>query len=610
MVFGDIGTSPLYALKTAFSLAHNDVSVLPENVYGTVSMVVWTITIIVTVKYVLLVTRADNEGQGGILALLALLRRHALGRRSLAVATVCAMAGAALFYGDSIITPAISVMSAVEGLDVVSPDLAGAVIPISAAILAALFAVQRFGTGAVGKVFGPVMFVWFVTLAGLGVPQIFAAPQILASLSPHWAISLLVREPLVAFVLLGAVVLTVTGAEALYADLGHFGGKAVRRAWLFVAMPALVVVYLGQGALVLSAPAAIENPFFHLAPPQLQLPLVIFSAVATVIASQAVISGTFAVTRQAIHLGLLPKLTVWHTSEREEGQVYLPAINWALLVGVLGLVVLFGSSSRLASAYGLAITGTLVLESAIFLTFALVVWRWRWWWLVIYISIVGALELLLFAASTTKIMDGGWLPLLVGGAVMLVMVTWQRGYRRASAARRKIEGSLAEFVDALPESVVRIPGLAVFPHPSAHTTPLAMKQCVERFNTLHQQVIIVRVRFSNVPHVPLKERVAAETVGPRASGVTLVTIRVGFADGPDIPRNLRQLVDPNGGRAFDFRGAIYVLSVLLHRPPLVRSLSAWPHRLFLFLERNQTSRQEWFHLPPSRTILLGSERRI
>ncbi|GAA4283265.1 potassium transporter Kup [Brevibacterium daeguense] len=611
VVFGDIGTSPLYALHTAFSMEHNAVSVSQENVYGIISMVAWTITLIVTGKYVLLVTRADNDGQGGILALLALLRRHVRGRRGLAVVTVLGMLGASLFFGDAIITPAISVVSAVEGLVVVSPQLGHLVVPVSAAVLVVLFAVQPFGTGRVGRAFGPVMLGWFATLAVLGIPQIVAHPQILAGLSPHWAIELVIRQPFQSFVLLGAVVLTVTGAEALYADLGHFGARAVRLGWLTVVMPALLLVYLGQGALVISQPGAVSNPLFHLAPPVLQLPLVIYATVATIIASQAVISGAFSVTRQAMRLGLLPRLAVKHTSRQEEGQVYLPAVNWVLFISVLALVLIFSSSAELASAYGLAVTGTLILESCIFLVFAHAVWGWGRWNMVAYVAAIGVLEILLFAANTAKLFAGGWLPVAVAAVMMLIMTTWQRGYQQVSEARRAMEGPLTPFIASLQGSGIRRePGVAVFPHPGRYTTPLAMKQCVKRFHLLHEHVIIVRLVNADVPHIRRSDRISVDNAGFASDGVVHVTVRVGFNDRQDIPQNLDLAIGRTRELDIDLDGAVYFLSVLTLRPPRAHRLRDWREKLFLALEKNQANRTEVFHLPPTRTIVLGSELHV
>lgn len=605
VVFGDIGTSPLYALHTAFSMEHNAVGLSPHDVYGVISMVLWTITLIVTVKYVALVIRADNHGEGGILALLALLRRRITGRRRLAWLTLVGVLGASLFYGDSVITPAISVMSAVEGLSVVSPGLGQAVVPASAVILALLFLLQPAGTGRVSRAFGPIMLLWFAVMAAMGLPQIVAHPQILGSLSPHWALELVIRQPFPAFVLMGAAVLTVTGAEALYADLGHFGARTVRRAWFTVAMPALVLVYLGQGAVVISAPDTAGNPFFHLAPAALQWPLVLLATVATVIASQAVLSGAFSVTVQAIRLGLLPRLVVRHTS-RQEGQVYLPSVNGALFAGVMILVLAFGSSAALASAYGLAVTGTLLLVSVIFLVFVRAVWRWPWWAVASYAVVIGALEVVLLAAAFTKILAGGWIPLLVAGLVLTVMVTWHRGHRHMVQERRRMEGSLREFV-ATVQGVRRIPGVAVYPHPSRDTAPLALLRCVESFGVLHERVVIVRVVAAGIPHVRPAHRLQVRHLGSTADGIVHVTVTVGFLDAQDIPRNLALAVGHGPELDLDLDSAHYFISVLALLPPRTHPFRSWAQRLFLALERNQADRTEVFHLPPTRTVVMGSE---
>lgn len=442
VVFGDIGTSPLYSLHTAFSMQHNKIDVSPENVYGIISMVLWTITLIVTVKYVMLVTRADNQGQGGILALVALLKNRGHAGKFVAFA---GMLGAALFYGDVLITPAISVLSATEGLTVISPSFERFILPISIAVLIAIFAIQPLGTEKVGKAFGPIMLLWFVTLGGLGIPQIVAHPEILQSLSPLWALRLIINEPFQAFILLGAVVLTVTGAEALYADMGHFGARPIRIAWFCVVMPALALIYLGQGTLVINQPEAVKNPMFYLAPEALQIPLVILATIATVIASQAVISGAYSLTRQAVNLNLLPRMVIRHTSTKEEGQIYMPLVNGLLFVSVMIIVLVFQSSESLASAYGLAVTGTLVLVSALYLIYV----HSSWWKTALFIVLIGVPEVLLFASNTTKIHDGGWLPLVVAVVLIVVMKTWQWGRERVNQGRAELEIPMDEFLEKL-----------------------------------------------------------------------------------------------------------------------------------------------------------------
>jgi KUP system potassium uptake protein len=428
VVFGDIGTSPLYAVQTVFSIDGNAVSPNPTDVYGVVSLIFWSVTLVVTVKYVSLVLRADNDGEGGIMALAALVQT-VLSRtspRRAALALGLGVVGASLFYGDSLITPAISVLSAVEGLEVAEPGFADAVLPSGVVVLTLLFAVQRWGTHRVGRLFGPVMVVWFVTLAVLGIPHVAAHAGVLLGLSPTYVVSFVADHPYTAFIAMGAVVLAITGAEALYADMGHFGRLPIRVAWFAVAFPALILNYLGQAALILDDPAAVANPFYLLAPGWARLPLVVLATCATVIASQAVISGAFSMSRQAVRLGFLPQLTVRHTSTRESGQIYLPAVNWLLFGGVLVLIAAFRSSQRLATAYGLAVTGTLLLTTTLFLTYAATSWHWSRWKLVLVAVVLGGLELTYLGANLTKVASGGWLPLLIAAVVVTVMTTWQR----------------------------------------------------------------------------------------------------------------------------------------------------------------------------------------
>lgn len=579
------------------------------SVAGT-SLVLWTITAIVTVKYVLLVIRADNDGEGGILALVALLLRRIPGPRPAAVVTVLGVLGAALFFGDAVITPAISVLSAVEGLTVVSPGLEAAVVPVTVAVLVALFLVQPFGTSRVAWAFGPVMLVWFAVLAALGVPQIVAHPEILQSLSPIWALELLIRHPLQGFVLMGAVVLTVTGAEALYADLGHFSAAAIRRAWFLVVLPALALVYLGQGALVISRPDTVGNPLYNLAPDTLRIPLIVLATAATIIASQAVISGTFSIARQAVRLSLLPRLAMRYTARHRAGEIYVPTVNRLLFAGVVVLVVLFGSSEALASAYGLAVTGTLVLESVLFLVFAVAVWRWRWPLVALYAVTIGALEVLLLAANAAKIPDGGWLPVLLASAVVLVMLCWRNGYTEVTAARRRREGPLEDFLESLDGAkVCRSPQTAVFPHADAGTTPLALVSCVDDLQIYPERVVLVRLVLTTSPREPVARKYHAEHVDTTLGELVRVTIRVGFTEDQDIPRNLARASVVLGQDlvVVDPLTTTYFLSVLALRPSGTRGVRGWWERLFVAMERNQANRTEVFHLPHDRTVVMGEE---
>ena len=493
VVFGDIGTSPLYALKTVFLLDGGAVRANQEDVFGVISMMFWSITIIVSIKYVAILMRADNEGEGGVMALAALAQRLYAKRAGKAgVLLVIGIVGVSLFYGDSIITPAISVLSAVEGLEVTTPGVAHLVIPIAAVILTGLFAAQRFGTGKVGGLFGPIMVLWFVVMAVAGLAKVIQHPSVLLGLSPSYAVAFLVAHPAISFVALGAVVLVITGAEALYADMGHFGPTPIRRAWFFLVFPALIINYLGQAALILHDPAAKANPFFLLIPEWGRLPVVILATAATVIASQAVISGAFSLSRQAVSLGVLPALTIRHTSREEGGQIYLPALNGLLFIGVMAVMLAFGSSERLSTAYGISVTGALVVDTLLLLLVARPLWHWRAWKIVAAGVVFGGLELTFLAGNLSKIVNGGWVPLLIAAAVIIVMTTWRRGRQLVQADRKKKEGSLAAFIEEVRvQKVPRVPGIAVFPHPNKDSTPLALRANVKHNHVLHERVIIV-----------------------------------------------------------------------------------------------------------------------
>jgi KUP system potassium uptake protein len=609
VVFGDIGTSPLYAVQTVFAIDGHAVKATTGDVYGVISLIFWSVTLVVSIKYVAFILRADNDGEGGVMALAALARQAVEDRgRLVNVALLLGVTGAALFYGDSVITPAISVLSAVEGLKVASPSLADGVLPIGVAILVVLFVVQRFGTHYVGRFFGPVMLVWFAVLALTGVPEIARRPAILRALSPTYIASFVADHPLPAFLALGAVVLSITGAEALYADLGHFGRAPIRRAWFFVAFPSLMLNYLGQGALVLRDPNSVGNPFFHLAPSWARIPMVVLATLATVIASQAVISGAYSVSRQAVRLGYLPNLTIRHTSEREHGQIYVPAINWLLFGGVLVLMLTFRSSSRLAAAYGLAVTGTFVLTTTLFLIVAARSWNWPRWKLITAAAGFGGVELLYLAANVTKIPSGGWLPLVIALAVVVVMTTWQAGRRIVTARRIELEGPLQDFVEELRRrQLPRVPGTAVFPHPTKETTPLALRANVEFNQVLHAQVVIVSVRVLNVPHVPPERRLQVDPLTYPDDGISHIEATFGFQDEQDLPATLQQAIGMTEELDIDLDTASYFLSHIAIERSADRELAWWRKRLFVGLAHNAANPAANFCLPIDRTVIMGAQ---
>jgi KUP system potassium uptake protein len=611
IVFGDIGTSPLYALQTVFSIDHGAVRPTQGDVYGVVSMIFWSVTLIVSVKYVMVLMRADNDGEGGVMALAALARRLYESRTSRAgLLVMLGIVGVSLFYGDSVITPAISVLSAVEGLKVAAPSLGHVVLPVAAVILTALFAAQRFGTGRVGKLFGPVTALWLLAIAAAGLRQTVEHPGVLKGLSPTYAVLFVASHPWVAFVAMGAIVLAVTGAEALYADMGHFGRQPILRAWFFVVFPALVLNYLGQAALILHHPAASTNPFFLLVPGWARIPMVVLATAATVIASQAVISGAFSLSRQAMVLGLLPPLTVRHTSEHEGGQIYLPGVNVLLFMGVLVVMLTFRSSAKLATAYGVSVTGALVVDTVLLLIVARVLWTWPPWKLGVAALAFGGVELMFLAANLSKVVHGGWLPLLIAVLVFTVMTTWRRGRQIVSKNRMDKEGSLREFVDDLATSgLARVPGTAVFPHPGKETTPLALRANVEHNQVVHENVIIVSASAANVPHVPPEERLTVDDLGYDFDGIQHVSVRFGFSDAPDLPAALQQacadgaiergLVSIDEASFFLSRGSI--------RRTSAPGLARWRKTVFLALAHNAADPAAYFSLPAGRTVTMGSD---
>ncbi len=614
VVFGDIGTSPLYSMRTVFTIDGGIVKPIPEDVYGVISMLFWSITIIVSVKYVLVLMRVDNHGEGGVMALAALARRlYARRPGGTTVFLVIGIVGVSLFYGDSVITPAVSVLSAVEGLGTATPSIAHFIVPIAAVILVLLFVVQRFGTAKVGASFGPVMLLWFVVIAVAGVPMIVKHPGVLQGLSPTWAIAFVFAHPFISFIAMGAVVLAITGAEALYADMGHFGRMPILRAWFFVVFPALVLNYLGQAALVLDDPTTTKDPFFLLFPNWAQIPVVVLATAATVIASQAVISGAFSLTRQAVQLGLLPPLTIRQTSKREGGQVYLPAVNLLLFIGVMAIMLTFRSSAALATAYGVSVTGALVTDTLLLLLVVKALWRWSTWKLVVVGVVFGGLELTFLAGNLSKIAHGGWVPLLIALAVVTLMTTWHRGRKLVQEERRVREGSLSDFIDKVnADHVPRVPGVAVFPHPNKETTPLALRANVEHNGVVHQRVIIVSVLTANVPHVPAPEAFSRDELGHSDDGIDHITIKFGFSDDQDLPNAMRaaclsDVLDLEPGSMDE---ASYFISRGALRTGTRKGkhgMVAWRRKLFVAMAHNAADPAARFGLSPRRTVTMGSD---
>ncbi|MFF3849327.1 potassium transporter Kup [Streptomyces sp. NPDC002328] len=612
VVFGDIGTSPIYTLQTVFNPADpHPVPVSTENVYGVVSLVFWAVTIIVTVTYVLLAMRADNDGEGGIMALITLLRRLGAqrGRRATAVLAALGIFGASLFFGDSMITPAISVLSAVEGLKIVQPSLEDLVVPITAVIIVVLFLVQRRGTAAVGRVFGPVMIVWFLAIGACGLSGVLDHPEILEALSPTYALGFLFGHFGTAFFALAAVVLAVTGAEALYADMGHFGRRPISRGWLFLVFPACVLSYLGQGALILDDPANISSPFFLLVPEWGRWPMVLLATAATVIASQAVITGAYSVASQAAQLGYLPRLRITHTSESSVGQVYVPWINWLLMVSVLTLVFAFRSSTALAYAFGMAVTGTITITTLLFFYVAHAKWGKPVWVIGIGATLLLTVDLLFVAANLTKLVHGAWLPLMIALVAFTVMTTWQRGRQIVTAERERREGPLDEFIEELRDqeaSTLRVPGTAVFLNRGKETAPLAMRANTEHNHVRHEQVVIVSLKTEPVPRVPDDRRTVVDALGHGDDGIIHVTARFGYMETPDVPGVLATLDPATTEGPLRLDEASYFLSKIELRRGKAPALAPWRKRLFIATSYITADAAEYFGLPRDRTVIMGS----
>jgi KUP system potassium uptake protein len=601
VVFGDIGTSPLYALREIF-VGHHRMAVDPARVFGVVSIVFWTMMLIVTVKYVTIMMRADNKGEGGSLSLLALISRRSGPHRWTSSLTILGIFSTALFFGDAMITPAISVLSAVEGLEVLNPAFAEFVIPIAIAILIGLFALQRHGTERVGAIFGPVMLVYFAVLAVLGLGSIVASPGILRALSPIYGLRFILADPGLAFLALGSIVLVVTGAETLYADMGHFGRAPIQLAWLLVAFPTLMLNYLGQAALLLREPSAVESPFYLLAPAGWRAALIVLATIATIIASQAVITGAFSVLRQAAQLGLFPRLRVLHTSNRAEGQVYVPAVNWFLLAAVVLLVLMFKSSSNLASAYGIAVTGTMFITTVMLGVVLRRLWHWPPLATGAVLLVFGLVDAAYFTSNLTKIADGGWFPLLVALVAFTLLTTWARGRRLVHARLAAGNMPVEVFVKSVGHGVHRVRGTGIYLTASPDGIPSSLLHNLKHNQVLHEQVILLTVEVRDVPVVKPSKRVIVEELG---HGMKRVILRFGFTEEPDIPGVLASAetqigpLPPMTTSYFMSRQTV----LAAERPGMAR----WRAKIFAWMMRNSATAMEVFKLPPNRVVELGSQ---
>jgi KUP system potassium uptake protein len=600
VVFGDIGTSPLYALKEIFN-GHHPIPVTPHNILGILSLVFWSIMALVSLKYVAIIMRADNRGEGGSLALLALVTERAKNPRMAWAITLLGIFAAALFYGDSMITPAISVLSAVEGLEIVTPTLTPYVIPITLAIITFLFLIQKRGTGAVGLFFGPVMVAWFGILGTLGVLQIAQNPHVLEALNPIFAIHFIAAFPGLAFLALGSVVLAVTGGEALYTDMGHFGRFPIRLAWFCFVMPALVLNYFGQGALLLVEPEAIASPFFHLAPDWALVPMVILATVATVIASQAVISGAFSVARQSIQMGLLPRMQIIHTSGKEQGQIYVPFTNWTLFLAVVALVIGFKNSSNLAAAYGIAVTGTMLIDTILIAFVMVLMWRWNRLAVAFIIGLLLAVDIAFFAANVIKIPEGGWFPIAMGLISFTVLTTWRRGRRIVSEEMAKQSIPMEAFLQAI-DDVHRIAGTAVFMTSAKDGVPPALLHNLKHNQVLHERVILLTVQTTDSPYVNDFDRIFLHQM---SKGFKRLIVRYGFMESPDVPGALEQC--KRSGERFDIMETTFYLSRETIVPSFNRRIAPLRARLFAIMSKNATSASDFFQIPTNRVVELGTQ---
>jgi KUP system potassium uptake protein len=608
VVYGDIGTSPLYTEQVIFTSHRAAAHATPAGVYGIVSLIFWALTIVVSIKYAGFIMRAHNRGDGGIMALTALLERNRVAHA--VVFVTLGVFGAALFFGDGIITPAISVLGALQGLKVAEPALAHLVLPLSVAVLIGLFLLQRRGSGTIGWLFGPVILVWFVVIGLLGLREVLRDPAVLQGLSPSWGVRFLFSHGIAGYLVLGGVVLAVTGAEALYADRGHFGAAPIRLGWFGIALPALMLNYLGQGVLILHKPSTAANPFFLMAPRWAQYPLLFLATAASVIASQAAISGSFSVARQAVQLGFLPRLKIRHTSKLE-GQIYVPIVNWGLCIGVIVLALVFRSADKLGDIYGVAVTGTFILNTILFLAVARLLWGTRRSRLIPVAALFLTVEVVFFSSNIAKVSHGAWLSLVIGLVLSLVMINWQRGQAVVTRNRVEREGSLAEFLEGLPDrdpTLIRIPGVAVFLNPSGDTTPLALRAEVEHNRILHEKVLIATVETVSIPHVDPEDSLKVEKLGEGLFKVLHVTARIGYHDDYDVP-GLLGLARKNGllQKNLDLEHATYFVSRMTIKPTSAPPVRTWRKKLFILMARNAASPIDHFGLPTDRTVIMGAQ---
>lgn len=602
VVFGDIGTSPLYTMKEVFNGPHA-VPVTPDNVLGILSLVFWALTIVVSLKYIMYIMRADNRGEGGIMALTSLALRTNKSPRMGAAMAALGLFGAALFYGDGVITPAISVLSAVEGLEVVTPAFKPYVLPISLLVLTGLFLIQSKGTAKVGAIFGPVMLFWFTTLGALGAMNVMRHPDVLRAINPAYAVAFFANNQWHGFLALGAVVLAITGGEALYADMGHFGRRPIKLAWFGYVFPALYLNYLGQGALILDNPLAVKSPFYLLVPEPLLLPMVVLSTLATIIASQAVISGAFSLTKQAVQLGYCPRIHIIHTSEMEVGQIYVPNVNWMLLGAVIALVIGFHSSSALASAYGIAVTLTMMIDTVLAFVVVRALWRWTLGQAILFLALFFTVDFAFFTANSVKIFDGGWFPLAMGLAVHTLLMTWKKG-RAALTERMRVDTMpLDMFIQSMfHDPPIRVPGMGVFMTTAPDGVPRALLHNMLHNKVLHARVVLVNVVTEDIPYVPDSERVRVEELD---FGFYRVFVRYGFKDDPDIPAALGMC--EKQGLTFELMEASFFLGRETLIPRVGSSFGGWRERLFILMFRNAHSAAEFFCIPANRVVEFGTQ---